>query len=79
MIDSIIPIVQQQGPLAAFMLTVIYWQYNANKSLFRAVETVQDERFKAMEAHITKLEKKADKCESDRLELWSKIASLNKE
>ena len=65
-LDKITGLIAEQGPLFAFMLWVIWNQKTTNEGLREAMQGVQDQRFKAMEDHIGKLERRADECQKDR-------------
>jgi hypothetical protein len=74
--QKLLEMVATQGPLAAFMGLVIWWQRSSNAALNESVKAIQDERFAAMENHISKLEAKSDSCEEDRKKLWESNARM---
>ncbi|NDB50509.1 MAG: hypothetical protein EB030_05785, partial [Actinobacteria bacterium] len=64
------------SPLVAFMAWVIWYQKDSNNALMTAIKEIQNERLKAMDAHIKKLEARSDQCERDRIKLFEQHALI---
>jgi len=76
---EILPVVEpvlKAGPVAAILLTAVWWLTRGNEKLVMALNQERRERLDSLTNQVDKLEKKSDDCERDRLNLHRLLAEV---
>lgn len=76
---EILPVVEpvlKSGPVAAILLTAVWWLTRGNEKLVMALNQERRERLDSLTNQVDKLEKKSDDCERDRLNLHRLLAEV---